>query len=156
MSTPYAWVGVSGLAATTFGAEMHKMAATALSLKRTHWWLDRFKVGREWEEYALKHLFHLNPNQAKETLKVEIDGVKRWAFPDAIYKGSILEIKSRTFTRRQAEVYAEYVKNHGNEKGILGATYLFLIKPAQTEIDALSKIFNDRGVPLQVNYIFDF
>jgi hypothetical protein len=38
---------------------MHKMAATALSLKRTKWWLDRFKVGREWEEYALKKYFIL-------------------------------------------------------------------------------------------------
>ena len=33
---------------------------------------------------------------------------------------------------------------------------IFLIKPAQAEIDALGKIFNDRGVPLQINYIFDF
>jgi len=153
MSTPYAWVGFSGAAAIGAAPEMHKMAATALSLKRTKYWKERFKIGREWEELALKSL---NLNKYKRAITSPSG---RRAFPDAIRGSTIVEIKSRTFTRGQAQAYADFIASGGKLKdgGVVSdVTYMFLIKPSATEEQALRNIFSDRGVPLEINYVFDF
>jgi len=153
MSAPYAWIGFSGAAAIGAAPEMHKMAATALSLKRTKYWKERFKIGREWEELAISSL------KLERYKKMIISPTGRKAFPDAIRGNSIVEIKSRTFTRPQAQAYADFIASGGHTKTgdiLTDATYIFLIKPSATEEQALRKIFSERGVPLEINYVFDF
>ena len=153
MSTPYAWVGFSGVAAIGTSPEMHKMAATALSLKRTKFWLKRFVIGREWEKLALRSM------NLKKYRRAITSPSGRRAFPDAIRGTTLVEIKSRTFTRAQAQAYADFIASGGKLKDgkvMSDVTYMFLIKPSSTEEEALRRIFKDKDVPLEINYVFDF
>jgi hypothetical protein len=107
---------------------------------------------------CFKKIFHIK----KHTKMIRIFGQR--AFPDAIKGTTLIEIKSRTFSRKQAKIYADYISKRDLDTGKKGAkgvditdvTYLFLIKPSATEADALKRIFADRKVPLEINYVFDF
>ena len=56
-------------------------------------------------------------------------------------------------------LFPDFIASGGKLKdgGVVSdVTYMFLIKPSATEEQALRNIFSDRGVPLEINYVFDF
>lgn len=133
---------------------MHEMAATALSLRRTHWYKDRWTVGSEWEAYALNVLLRI-PHHGQ---MIKIWGKK--AFPDAVIGTTLIEIKSNSFTVEQAKRYARYIAERRLDPNSAGVeltdvTYLFLIKLSPSKEDDLRKIFAQYNVPLEINHIFD-
>ncbi len=104
LSTPYAWTGFATASAIHSAQPLvHKMAATSLSLKKvkSDEWYRRMQVGKNWEDFVFDDLLkNLNITRRQVRLKNGTNlntGKSGYVIADAIYGGSIIEVKTTAY-----------------------------------------------------------